>query len=119
MALHSTDNEASNQEKAKTKSNQDDKCMIDKLKTISNTTKSGSNNFASTGNRSFATFLSKIPKENNRNHFQENFREIEFTENIIFDNYIDNLPSSIIDWPPLPDSLLLEAIMGDMTGNWS
>ena len=44
MALHSTtDNEASNQEKAKTKSNQDDKCMIDKLKTISNTTKSGSN----------------------------------------------------------------------------
>ena len=81
MALHSTDNEASNQEKAKTKSNQDDKCMIDKLKTISNTTKSGSNNFASTGNRSFATFLSKIPKENHRNHFQENFREIDFTEN--------------------------------------
>ena len=53
------------------------------------------------------------------NHFHENFREIDFTENIIFDNYIDNLPSSIIDWPPLPDSLLLEAIMGDMTGNWS
>ena len=81
MALDSTDNEVSNQEKAKTKSNQDDKCMIDKLKTISNTTKSGSNNFASTGNRSFATFRSKNPKENNRNHFHENFREIEFTEN--------------------------------------